>query len=142
MTSDSTRQETPRAQPESFRARALTAAFTVNDLTKSLAFYCGVLGFTEDRRHEREGKLVAVSLKAGDVELLLGQDDGKKGWDRQKGLGCSLQFTTTQDVDALAALITSRGGTLENEPTTMPWGARVFRVKDPDGFLLAISTPR
>ena len=142
MTPDSPRAETPRAQPESFRARALMAAFTVNDLAKSLAFYRDVIGFTEDRRHERDGKLVAISLKAGDVELLLGQDDGKKGVDRVKGVGCSLQFTTTQDIDALAALVTSRGATLETEPRSMPWGQRVFRVKDPDGFLLAISSPR
>ena len=36
--------------------------------------------------------------------------------------------------------IKARGGSLELEPTDMPWGVRVFRVKDPDGFKIAISS--
>lgn len=131
-----------RAQPESFRARSLAASLTVNDLQKSLDWYTDVLGFTVDQRHEREGTLRAVSLKAGSVRILLGQDDGKKGWDRVKGEGFSLQFTTAQDVDALAEGIRSRGGTLASEPADMPWGARVFRVKDPDGFTLVFASER
>jgi len=129
-----------RAQPESFRGRALTATLTANDLQKSLAWYRDVLGFTVDQQHEREGTVRAVSLKAGTVRILIGQDDGAKGWDRKKGDGMSLMITTAQDVDELAARIKERGGTLENEPTDMPWGARVFRVQDPDGFKLAISS--
>jgi hypothetical protein len=50
----------------------------------------------------RDGRLVAISLKAGSVELLIGQDDGAKGWDRVKGEGLSLQTSTTQKLDALA----------------------------------------
>ncbi|MDB4915576.1 MAG: Glyoxalase-like domain protein [Gemmatimonadetes bacterium] len=129
-----------RAAPESFRARALAASFTVNDLEKSLAWYCDVVCFIIDQKHEREGKLVAVSLKAGDIRLLLGRDNGAKGWERVKGQGMSLQFSTAQDIDALAAGITERGGTLDAEPADMPWGTRVFRLKDPDGFTLVISS--
>jgi uncharacterized glyoxalase superfamily protein PhnB len=133
---------TERAQPESFRARSLGASLTVKDLPASLAWYQNVLGFTIDQRHEREGKLVGVSLKAGEVRMLLGQDNGAKGWDRVKGEGFSLMFTTTQDVDAIAARIKENGGALVTEPTDMPWGARAFRVKDPDGFLLVITSER
>jgi uncharacterized glyoxalase superfamily protein PhnB len=130
-----------RAKPESFRGRSLWASLTVNDLQKSLAWYRDVVGFTVDREFEREGKLMGVALKAGDVRILLGQDDGAKGWDRVKGEGFSLQIITVQDIDELARRIQARGGTLESEPADMPWGARVFRVKDPDGFKLAISSP-
>ena len=129
-----------RAEPESFRARTLSASLTVKDLQKSLAWYRDIVGFTVDQKHEREGELRAVSLKAGDVRILLGQDDGKKGWDRVKGEGFSLQITTAQNVDEIAKRIKARGGTLELEPIDMPWGARVFRLKDPDGFKLAISS--
>lgn len=131
---------TPRAQPESFRARAMTASLTVNDLDRSLAWYCDALGFTIDRRHERDGKVMAVSLKAGDVRILLNKDDGSKGADRVKGEGFSLQFITAQNVDTIAQRIKDVGGTLETEPATMPWGPRVFRVKDPDGFKLVVSS--
>jgi len=123
-----------------FRGRALSASLTVKDLEKSLAWYCDVLGFSVDRRHEREGKLVAVSLQAGDVRILLGQDNGAKGWDRIKGEGFSMQITTDQDIDALARRIKEHGVELETEPVDTPWGARVFRVRDPDGFRFAISS--
>ena len=131
-----------RAEPTSFRARTLSASLTVKDLEKSLAWYQGVVGFTVDKKHERDGKLMAVSLIAGDVRLLIGQDDGGKGWDRVKGEGFSLQMTTAQNIDELAQRIKQRGGTLATEPTDMPWGARVFRLQDPDGFKLVISSER
>ena len=129
-----------RAHPESFRGRALAASLTVNDLQKSLAWYRDVVGFTVDQQYEREGRLMGVALKAGDVRILIGQDDGAKGWERKKGEGFSLQIMTAQDVDEVAQRIKERGGTLESEPMDMPWGARVFRVVDPDGFKLAISS--
>ena len=133
---------TKLAAPEPFLARTLAASLTVRDLQKSLAWYEDVVGFTVDRRHERDGKLIAVSLKAGDVRLLIGQDDGAKGWDRVKGEGFSLQITTDQNVDEIANRIKAFGGTLEAEPADMPWGARVFRLRDPDGFRFAISSGR
>ena len=133
---------TPRAQPESFRGRTLSAALTVKDLEKSLAWYRDVAGFTVDQRHEREGKLLAVSLQAGDVRILIGQDDGAKGWDRVKGEGFSLQITTAQSVDDVAGQLKARGARLASEPADMPWGVRMFRVEDPDGFKLTISSER
>ena len=129
-----------RAEPQSFRARSLDASLTVKDLEKSLAWYQDVVGFTVDRRHEREGKLMAVSLKAGTVRILLTQDDGAKGWDRVKGEGLSLQFTTEQNIDTIANRIKERGVTLDTEPVDTPWGMRVFRVRDPDGFRLVFSS--
>ena len=131
-----------RVQPESFRARELTASLTVSDIQKSLTWYRDVVGFHVDREIEREGKLRAVAVKAGSVRILLNQDDGAKGFNRVKGEGFSLQFITTQSVDEIAQRIKSLGGTLDSEPADMPWGARVFRVRDPDGFRFAISSER
>ena len=143
MTNPQTTADQPEnAQPESFRARTLTASLTVKDLQKSIAWYRDVVGFTVDREHERDGKLRGVSIVAGDVRLLLNQDDGAKGWDRTKGEGFSLQFITTQSVDDLANRIKSAGGALETEPADMPWGVRMFRVRDPDGFRFAFSAAR
>src|SRR5690242_15286684 len=91
-----------RTGPEPFVARTLSASLTVKDLERSLAWYQQVLGFIIDRKYERDGKLRAVALKAGDVLLLIGQDDGAKGLERVKGEGLSLTITTDQDVDAIA----------------------------------------
>ena len=130
-----------RTQPESFRARELNASLTVKDVAKSVAWYTNVAGFTLDRNYERDGKLMAAAIKAGDVKIILSQDDGSKGLDRVKGEGFSLQFTTVQDIDELARRIKANGGTLASEPADMH-GARVFRLQDPDGFKLVISSVR
>lgn len=124
---------------EKLRAESLQAALTVTNLEQSVAWYVDVLGLEVERRHERDGRLIAVSLRAGMVRMLLTQDDGAKGLDRSKGEGMSLQFTTHQDADSLAAAIRARGATLDTEPVTAPHGARVFRLRDPDGFRLTIS---
>ena len=81
------------------------------------------------------------SLRARDVMASFTVNDGAKGFDRVKGVGFAVQLTTTQDVDAIAARIKDQGGTLVMEPTDTPWG-RVFRLKDPDGFNLVITSPR
>lgn len=128
------------ADVESFQGRSLSISLTVNDLQKSLAWYRDVVGFAVDREHEREGKLRAVTLSAGDVRILIGQDDGAKGWDRAKGEGFSYRITTAQNVDEIAKRIKDAGGTLASEPVDTPWGARVFRLQDPDGFRLMISS--
>jgi PhnB protein len=129
-----------RADPPSFRARNLSASLTVNDLQRSLAWYRDIVGFAVDLMHERDGRLNSVTLKAGDVRLRLSQDDGAKGANRVKGLGMSLHFATVQNLDEMARRIKERGGTLDSEPADMPWGTRQFRLRDPDGFQLAISS--
>ena len=130
-----------RAEPESFRARSFSASLTVKDLQKSLAWYRDKVGFHVDQKFEREGKLRAAALKAGDVRILITQEDGVGGWDRVKGAGFSLQFTTAQDIDLLAQAIRDRGGVVEAEPTDAT-GARAIRLRDPDGFRLVISAAR
>jgi len=52
--------------------------------------------------------------------LLIGQDDGAKGWGRVKGERFSLTITTDQNVDEIANRIKELGGTLESAPTDMP----------------------
>lgn len=126
----------------SLRGQELAASLTVNEIEKSVAWYRDVFGFVVEQEHEREGRLRAVSLSAGRVRILLGQDDGAKGWDRTKGEGFSLQITTDQDIDALARRVVEHGGVLEMEPADTPWGARIFRLRDPDGFRFTVSSPR
>jgi uncharacterized glyoxalase superfamily protein PhnB len=128
---------TPLPAPEKFHG-ATAVSLTVQDIHKSADWYQNVVGFGVGRTFEHEGRLVFVELKAGDVRLNLNQDDGAKGWDRVKGLGFSINIWTTEDIDAIANRIKASGGTLDSEPVDAPWGARYFRLTDPDGFKLAV----
>ena len=119
----------------------LDASLTVSDLERSAAWYTEILGFIVDRRHERDGRLMAVSLKAGAVRLLLSQDDGSRGMDRARGQAISLRITTRQDIDALAASIKEQGVALDTEPMSAH-GYRIFRLRDPDGFRFTVSSPQ
>ena len=125
---------------EVLQADSLEASLTVSQVERSVAWYCDALGFVVDRRHERDGRLVAVSLRAGAVRILLSQDDGAKGTDRVKGAGISLQITTSQSADEIASRIKAHGTALDTEPTRMPWGVTILRVRDLDGFRLTISS--
>ena len=128
-----------RARPETLRIRSASPSFTVNDIGKSLAWYCDVLGFAAGERWEIEGKLAGVELKAGNVGFMIGQDDWKKGRDRRKGEGFRIYCETTQDIDVLAEAIQARGGVLDHGPRDEPWGVRDFAVTDPDGFKITIA---
>ena len=113
---------------------AMSASITVKDIQKSLHWYHNVVGFAIENKVEREGKLIVVRLKCGDVRINLNQDDGAKGWERIKGQGMSFSIATNDDIDVIANRIKTNGGTLDTEPVDAPWGARFFRLTDPDGF--------
>ena len=131
------------ATDTAINATTLGCSITCKDLDASLRFYDEVLGFAVAQKYERDGKVVGAIISAGDIRIVLNQEDGKLGWDRIKGQGFYLQINVAAaaDVDAAAARITAAGGTLLNEPSDRPWGVRMFQFKDLDGFKLGVSTP-
>lgn len=127
-----------RAEPQTFRARTVSAALYVKDLYQSVEWYREKVGFFVEKTFQRDGKVTGVALRAGDVRLMINQDDVGTERDRVRSAGFTLQFTTAQDIDALAAAIEQRGGRIElgTEATA---GTRVLRLSDPDGFKLVIA---
>lgn len=123
---------------KTLRLSSVTPGLTVNDVHKSMAWYCDVLGCTIKDRWEQDGVLMGGELAAGDILFMIGQDDWKLGRDRVKGVGFRLYCSTTQDVDRLAGQIKARGGTLSYEPRD-EWGMRSFGIEDPDGFKITIA---
>lgn len=124
-------------------ATTMGCSLTCKNVEASIRYYREALGFAVDQTWEVEGKLAGAIIRAGDIQVVLNQDDGKLGWDRIKGQGLYLQLNvaTGADVDAAAARIKAAGGTLIDEPADRPWGARMFQFKDLDGFKLGVSTP-
>jgi lactoylglutathione lyase len=127
------------AKREALKLKSASPGFTVNDVEKSLAWYRDILGFTVGERWEDKGKLLGVEVSAGDVLIMLGQDDWKKGRNRAKGEGFRVFCETDQDIDRLAGQIKASGGKLTQEPADQPWGMRDLSVDDPDGFKLTIA---
>jgi len=140
----------PKAAPrksgnggDSLALKSASPSLTVNDLDKSLGWYRDVLGFAvEETWKGDDGKVVGVSLKAGDVSFMIGQDDWKKGRDRKKGEGFRLYCETKKNVDDLARQIEAKGGRLDSGPTDQPWGVRDISLTDPDGFKITIAVPK
>jgi uncharacterized glyoxalase superfamily protein PhnB len=124
-------------------ATHLGCSITCKDLEAAIRFYRDAIGFAVQQTYERDGKVAAAVVGAGNCHIVLNQDDGKLGWDRVKGQGFYLQINVggAPDVDVAAARIKAAGGTLLSEPADQPWGARMFQFKDPDGFKLGVSTP-
>lgn len=119
------------------RARAMFVGLTVNDLARSIQFYT-TLGFQVEQRWESDGQLRGVMLRAGDVQLALGQDDWKKGRNRVKGAALRIWVTTDQDLDQLAERARS-AGVPDARAYDAPWGSRVLDLADPDGFAISFS---
>jgi len=128
------------ATKETLRATSLMPSLTVNDLDESLKFF-KTLGFEIEDRWEEKGKLLGATLEAYDVRIGLSQDDGKKGLNREKGVGMRLYFEAETDIDQLAAQVKAAGIPLKGEPHDTEWGSRAFDVVEPSGFLLTIGTP-
>ncbi len=124
-------------------ATNLGCSITCKDVDASIRFYRDAVGFAVGQSFERDGKVTAAVVVAGDCRIVLNQDDGKLGWDRIKGQGFYLQINVAgpADVDAAAARIKAAGGALLSEPADRPWGVRMFQFHDLDGFKLGVSTP-
>src|SRR5688500_2711760 len=121
-------------------AKSLEVSLTAANLATSVQWYCDVLGFVVKKEYARGDTVFAVALASGNVQILLTQDDGTKGLDRPKGEGFSFQITTDQDIDALAEYARSAGAVLDTEPVDLFPGKRVFRLRDPNGFRIAVSS--
>ena len=119
--------------------KSLLPGFTVDDMTKSIAFY-EALGFSVKQKWEDKGAVLGVMMQAGKLMVGLNQDDWKKGRDRQKGLGFRLNVETTQRIDDIAARVTAAGFKIDVEPFDTPWKTRQFELTDPSGFKVTVSS--
>lgn len=124
---------------------ALVPELIVSDIERSLAFYCGILGFKVE--YERPEDQFAF-LSFGGSQLMLEQDwHSESPWrvgplEPPYGRGINLSIACP-DALALVAALNAAGHGLRN-PVEERWyrsahvliGQRNFLVQDPDGYLL------
>ena len=116
----------------------------VDDLDTSIGFYAGI-GFAVERREHDY-----ASLRWGDAVIGLGpvaklppRGPGP-GFTQERlagvrGAGTEIVLEV-DDLDVAHAAVRAAGHTLAAEPTDRPWGLRDFRLTDPDGYYLRITT--
>ena len=127
------------SKPSGSALISISPGFTANDAAATIKWYCDVLGFNVIERWEHEGQFLGAQIGSGAVSINIGQDDWKMGRDRIKGQGTRIYITTGPDIDAYAAAVKARGGTLA-EDLTDGWGMRAFSINDPDGFKITFYT--
>lgn len=108
----------------------------VSDLQRSLAFYIGVLGFTEIVRYDVPGSHTIVQVSP------TGRPPGIELWAeapfRAPGNDRLHVAWATRDVSAAVEELRRRGVTIEREPFTIGHEKLAF-IRDPDGYLLELS---
>ena len=129
-----------RADPETFRARTLGVSMTVKDLQKSLMWYRDVVGFVVDRKNGARRKGAGRRSQSRRCPDPAQSRRRRQRVGPNQGAGHIPDVHDYPDRRRYCPAHQEMGGTLETEPADMPWGARVFRVHDPDGFLLVIAS--
>lgn len=116
-------------------------AYRVQDMERSLAFYCGIVGLEELARLNRDdGSLWLIYLRVSDdtiLELFPGGDEpGPAASPRARGYA-HVSFSVDDLVGTLAAM-RARGLTTEGEPKRGADGNLGFWIEDPDGIRIEL----
>ena len=96
---------------ELLNGSGLSVSLTVKNLQESLRWYHELVGFALDRKIERDGQLRGVVITAGNVRMLLNQDDGAKEDDGENGHGSGqgpLYESVIREASA-RTIVTTRG---------------------------------
>lgn len=118
--------------------RILHTMIRVGDLEKSLAFYCGVLGMKELRRHDYPDGRFTLAFVGYGPESEQAVIELTHNWDTPKyelGTGFGHVALEVEDAAAACADIKARGGRVVREAGPMKHGTTVIAfAEDPDGY--------
>ena len=126
------------------REAVLRLELFVEDMAVSIAFYTQVLAF-EVVRHELDDY---ASLRWGNAVLGIGpvaklpEEDGYFGRDissHRRGLGVEIVLEV-DDVNEWYARVGASGHLIREPLQDRPWGLRDFRIADPDGYYLRVTS--
>lgn len=129
------------AAPPEAKVPSLRLELFANDLAASRDFYRDVLGFSL----EREEKNYTV-VRLGDIQIGLGAAKGLSPkhyfnpelQTQRRGLGAEIVLEVT-DLDEAFKRVEAHHGKVLTGIQKRPWGARDFRIADPDGYYLRLT---
>jgi uncharacterized glyoxalase superfamily protein PhnB len=122
--------------------KKLTPNLVVADVSRSLAFYVDVLGFTRAMTVPDEAPFVFASVSAGPIEIFFNDRAAAVAEypvfaDRPIGASATL-FVEVEGIDALHARLD--GAVAIVMPLVTQWyGLREFAIADPDGYLITFA---
>jgi catechol 2,3-dioxygenase-like lactoylglutathione lyase family enzyme len=120
---------------------SLRVELFVADVRRSAAFYTDVLGFTREAENDgyvavRRGAAVIGIGRASELPAShpLHARDGDRN-----GIGVEI-VVEVADVDAAYRTVTDAGWPALGPVKQRPWGARDFRLLDPDGYYVRVTS--
>jgi len=113
----------------------------VADIEASLGFWRDLIGFEESVRYERDGRLAFVSLRCGDVELMLNARGGDPAARRARPHYTeAVIYLGVTSVHDLVRDLRERGFDAP-APESQAYGVDEIVVRDPDGYEIAFTSP-
>jgi lactoylglutathione lyase len=114
----------------------------VENIEKSMGFYHNVLGFNLPKDTNKS----YIPVRRGDVVLGLGEmkklaeSHPLKALNSQHtGLGVEIVLEV-EDIKDVYNKVVAKGYPIQTELTKRPWGLEDFRIIDPDGYYLRITS--
>lgn len=111
----------------------------VEDIQRSVEFYCGALGFDLIQKWEPDGKLGWCRIERGQTAVMLQQACEEDDPATDRGRGVAL-FFLCDDADALRAEFGAAGLPVD-PPKVAFYGMNQLFLKDPDGYNLCFQNP-
>lgn len=124
-------------------AGALRLELFVADVERSVEFYQRVLGFATERTSAGY-----ASLRRGDAIVGIGAASGlpaghyfdASALGGRRGAGVEIVLEVG-DLEAAFEAAQAAGARVLSSPSMRPWGLRDFRLADPDGYYIRVTTP-
>jgi len=110
-----------------------------SDLQRSIDFYSNILGFALLKRKGKYAYLGRDAIFMGAIEVLSSETIEERARYRQPNKGVEIVLEV-DDLERERDSIVRKGWKLDADIHTQPWGLRDFRLVDPDGYYLRITT--
>jgi uncharacterized glyoxalase superfamily protein PhnB len=112
--------------------RQLWPLLTVQEIGRSVEFYCDRLGFVVVGQAESEGQIYWCRLERNGASIMLQQGEDEDGPAAGRGRGIAFYFVC-DDVDLVYTELSSRGLQLK-PPRVANYGMKQIFVEEPDGY--------
>jgi catechol 2,3-dioxygenase-like lactoylglutathione lyase family enzyme len=113
----------------------------VEDVERSVRFYSDNFGFEQTFRFPEEGPLEFAFLQLGDtgIGMASGAPPPVPDWPVDRKTGSFQLCIYTDDTDAAAEQLRTRGVKQITAPREMEWGEKLAFFEDPDGNLIHVT---